>query len=918
MICFKSLGQQNVSANVAPLPPPLAVRQVSGLVKDSTGNVIPGVTVKLISKKDSILTSTDQDGIFIFENIKSAVFTLTVSGLGYTSLIRKYYNNDLAEKLVLAPITINEKSYQIKQVVVDGKPTIIYKTDTVEYKASDYKIREYDRVDKLLKKMEGMEVNKDGSLSYQGQTVTKAKLNGREFAGGSVRQVIQNLPASIVDKIQILDDYGDLAAKTGIKNGDPSKTLNITTKSDKSIGTIGQFRSQYGNNDRYNENLSVQRINANKVISFIGDFNRTINGVSSSGSSSPGVTKSGAPVLSYTDNWGSKLTFNGSYNYSFDNTLSDIQSYGYRNSTIGPSSFKSHETSSNRSATHTLRSKLEYQIDKTDYLQITPTFSVGNSDVNNSSLQDNLNFFTRGFEHPVLNMTTTNPTKKYIYGFNTIFVHIFKNPSRNFSLQIGWNRSKNTISGNKLADYRYFNDTTQNFLIKDSLSNLLTFKTNSSNTIQSIITYAEPISTVSRIEFIGQFKRIYNDNHAVSDSILSSGRLIELTRLSNIFNFSFTEFRGSLSYSFNGKDNKLTLGFAIVPTTLSGTQIDNNNGNTAATTQSFFRVIPVLKANHSWTQTENFQITYSGNYSEPNFQQLQPFVDRSDPNNLIVGNPNLRPVFTHSLSAGYNTYFANSKFNFSLNIASAFASNDITTNIVQITVPISPTLNNTINEIHFVNVGGNKAFRGNYSLSKRFNDNQYNFSFNGGISYNIRNAMSNYTIYNTSIWDFNQRVGSNLSFANDNIEVNPFVGYELNKSSSSTSNYSPVTIQTTKLAINGRYNPSENFEIHYEASKNFLSGYSNYNLNPLVINLGCEIRLLRNRPLAVTADVFDLLHQNNFIQQIVTPQSTTYLRSNPLSRFFMIGLKLNFQRWGGTPQRDGKKLKRRGDGSFIY
>jgi hypothetical protein len=926
MVTLKVIGQQTHDKTILlSAPVALEFRQVSGIVLDSTGVAIPQAKIKLISAKDSLLTRSDMDGTFIIENVRMATFVLTISETGFKSTIRKYLNNDQARKIVLEPIVLRDQSYQLKQVNINGRPSIIYKPDTVEYRARDYKVPEYATVDELLKKMEGMEVGADGSLVHNGQQVTKAKLNGKEFGGGSVAQAIQNLPANIVDKIQIVDDYGDQAARTGIKTGDPTKTLNITTQADKSIGNLATLTSQEGNNDRYSEQLSVQNIYANRVINLIGNISSTVNGIASSnstgggtnGSSIPGTTQSGSPTLSYTNSWNNQITVTGSYSYNFNNTNSISSNYGQINSSIGSSNFKNNTTAINDSKAHAIKFELDYNIGKFDYLQINPTFNYNNSVANSNSLTANLNYFTTGFEHPVVNLTAINPITGYNYGLTALYVHTFNKSKRNFSVQVGYTQSNNHINGNKSADYRYYMDTTQNILVKDSLSHLLTFKTSNSKVYRSVVTYVEPLNTRSQLEFTGQIRNSVYDNKAVSDTVLANGQLQELTRLENIYNFSFTETRLTADYRYEGKKSNLSLGVAVVPTFLSGTQIDNNTNNNISTSRSDFRVIPIVRYSYSWSTVERFQVTYSGTNNEPNFQQIQPFTDRSDPNNIIIGNPNLKPTFTHNVTASYNKYYPNDKFNLSFNVRGNLYDNQVATNILQITVPISPTLNKTINEISYINLSGDKSITGAYSISKQLNDRNYNLALNGSVTYGYTNAISDNLLYHTTGWDFNQRFGPRISLIGNKLMINPYFGYEVIKSSTNTLNATPSTIQTIRLAIDGQIYFTKNFQLHYNASKNYISGFANYNLNPLVINAGFEKRILRAHNLALTFDVFDLLHQNSFIQQSVTPQSTTYTLSNTNSRYFLVGLRLNLQKWGGTPMHNGQPIKRRGDGSFI-
>lgn len=929
------MGQQTVSKPASVL----AVREVSGIVQDSTGAPVPSAIIKLISAKDSILITSDQDGVFIFDNVKMAIFVLTVSELGYKPTVRKYLNNSQAKKIVLEPIILRDQSYQLKQVNVNGRPSIVYKTDTVEYRASDYKLPAYANVDELLKKMEGMEVGPDGSLIHNGKHVITAKLNGKVFSGGSVAQAIQNLPANIVEKIQIVDDYGNQAAHTGIKDGNPSKTLNITTLADKSIGNIATITSKEGNNGRYDEKLSAQNIYANRVINLIGNISSTVNGIAAStsttapmslnngssnetrntgnGKAIPGTTRSGTPTFSYTNTWNNNLTITGSYAYNFNDTHSLSTNYGQINSSKGSSSFKNNSTVKNDRKGHEIKFELDYNLGKFDYIQINPTFNYSNSAVNSQVLSDNFNYFTSGFEHPVVNLATVNPTTRYNYDLAALYVHSFKTSRRNFSVQAAFTQSNNQINGDKRADYRYYMDTTQNMLVKDSLSHLLTFKTSNSKVYRAVVTYVEPLSARSQLEFTGQVRNSVYDNKAVSDTVSADGQLQELTRLENIYNFSFTATRVTADYRYAGEKSNLSLGIAIVPTVLSGTQIDNNTNTSVSTSRSDFRVIPIFRYSYSWSIAERFQVTYSGTNNEPNFQQIQPFTDRSDPNNIIIGNPDLKPTFTHNIAASYSKYFPNDKFNLSFNVDGLLYDNQIATNIVQRTVPISNTLNRTINEINFVNLNGDRVVNGNYSISKQLNDRNYNLTLNGTITYGYTNAISDHLPYHTTTWDFNERFGPRISLNDNKLMINPYVSYESTKSSTTTLNAIPSTITTIRLAVDGQIYLPKSFQLHYIGSKNYISGFSNYNLNPLVINAGFEKRFLRAHNLALTFDVFDLLHQNNFIQQAITPQSTIYTLSNTNSRYFLVGLRLTLQKWGGTPMRNGQPMKRRGDGSFI-
>lgn len=233
-VAFDSLAQNN--SNI-----PLKTRNVFGIVQDSTQETILGASITLLAKTDTLRTITNTEGIFYFKNVKPWVFSIKVEALGFIPKIINGSYNDTKKDITLDPIVLSTKSETLETVIVNGTPTIIYKTDTIEYRAKDYIIRESATIDELLKKMEGVDVEKDGTVSINGQKVEKAKLNGKEIFGGEVKLTVSNLPAEIADKIQFIDDYGISASKTGIKDAEAKKVLNITTKTEKSIGNMSRI-----------------------------------------------------------------------------------------------------------------------------------------------------------------------------------------------------------------------------------------------------------------------------------------------------------------------------------------------------------------------------------------------------------------------------------------------------------------------------------------------------------------------------------------------------------------------------------------------------------------------------------------------------------------------------------------------------
>lgn len=952
------LNRGNQQQN-APSAAPLASREVSGIVKDQSGQTVIGATVVLKSKSDTISVATNTDGVFVIHAVKQNTFNVTVSSIGFRNFVQKYAFSASKKNLVLDPITLKNSTNKLNEVTINGTPSVVYKEDTVEYRASDYKVRENATLDELLKKMEGMEVGSDGSLTHQGQQVTRAKLNGKEYAGGDVAQAIQNLPADIIEKVQIVDDYGDQAARTGIKDGDPQKVLNVTTKADRSVGTTGRITGQYGSAGRYNAQLFVQRINANQQIGIIGNLRNTVLGVSSTGlqggatndggggtgvgnngrgggggsSPSGGTTRSGSPSFNYRDQWSKKIQVVGSYAYNFRDNNSFNQSDGTNYITNGK--FKNNSNSENDSKSHNLRFEMDINLDSANYLQVTPNYSYSSSSSMNKSYQDAINYYpatdrdTASFEHRVDNGTNSSLNSSTNYGVTAFYLHLFKKPKRNFSFQLAYNYSKSQANSEQNTTYSYFADEGYNTPLHtlDSLAHNVSNRNNETKNLQAVMTYVEPLSTKSLLEFSANWSRRNNTaTSLVSVYDTLTNVLQPAPNLSSIYDYTVTDSRATIDYRFVGTKVNISLGASAVPFKLEGTKLNAALGSNASSSISNFRFIPAFRFAYSWSRTERFTLTYNGRNQEPSFTEIQPFTDISNPGHIIIGNPDLKPSFTNTLNAQYNNYFANSKFNISFGLVASRIDDAIVQN------NSTPTIGDRkVTQTEYLNIDGTKSVVGRYSISKQSENRAVNLALNGNISYMYSPQMRDGELYHQTTWRWDNRFGPRIT-PSDDFEINPFVGYDIARYFTSLPN-DPTTasvlinsglhnvatqLLTTSLGLQGRMYFFKTWQINYDATKRYITGISSGNTTPLVINAGFEKEFLAKRNLVFTFNVYDILHQNNYLQKVVTAQGETNTLSNTLSRYFMVGLRLNLQKWSGTPQRNGRNMMRRGDGSFIY
>lgn len=447
-------------------------RDVSGLVKDSTGTSVIAATVKFIAGKDTIFTRTDVDGKFAFKGVKSSTFLITVSSLGYRALNKRFLYKDAASPLILDPIILKAENRMLGEVVISGTPSVTIKEDTIIYRASDYPLRENALAEDLLKRLPGVEVDKDGNVTAQGKAITRVRVNGKDFFGGDVKTATQQLPANILESAQIIDDYGDQANLTGIRNGDPEKILNFTIRADKNKGYFARGTLGGGDKDRYQGSLTANTYNNSEQFSFIGNLNNTNSSVfnfgssggfgsggggarvqsssggggsgmrfsgsgSSGGSSSfrgssgnsDGLTAVGSIGLNYRKDYGSKISSYGNYSYSDrdNDVLSDqLQQNNFKSSLISTDQNSVKNLINNN---HRFNWSFEYKPDSINFIKISPSFSYGGTTDAGSSNYIQSDNGTLSSDGTTLNNTVSkNPN----FGADILLNHRLKREGETF------------------------------------------------------------------------------------------------------------------------------------------------------------------------------------------------------------------------------------------------------------------------------------------------------------------------------------------------------------------------------------------------------------------------------------------------------------------------------------------------------
>ncbi|MDB5199075.1 MAG: TonB-dependent receptor [Chitinophagaceae bacterium] len=898
--------------------------QVKGTVVDSASNkAIERAIVGLIiesNKSDTFYTITNEKGEFVFETAPASSFSVRVTNVGYRTggKFRRIYGTE--KTIELGIIRLVNQSIILDEIVIQSLP-ITVKEDTIEYRADAFKVKENGMVEDLLKKLPGVQVDKDGNIKAQGKSVTRVKVNGKDFFGGDPKTATKELPANIVDKVQIIDDYGDQATISGIKDSDPEKVMNIQLKKDKNFGYFGRLTAGVGDKGRYLASVNGNYFKNKQQISVFSNSNNTGQSLLNSGGrgsnigntkssidmggsgssfangdlqflqngsgGSDGLTTTNSIGINYRDDWSKRLSVYGSYTYSHRNNS------GYRISSqqniFSTGTFFNNQDNNfvNIGENHRFLFNIEYNIDSFNYLKVSPGFSYSTNNGNNQTIFD---YFTAnaktsdGYYNTINNSTSPN------FSGSILFNHKFRKRGRNFSMNFNAGTSQNN------SDQDSRNTTTQ-YISSTGTTQLFLFNTQQNDNYNYGIrfTYSEPLSKVRfldialshNLSYAKNNKVVYNVDPATSIKIINPG-------LSNDYENNYFNTRLNASIRTTEKKYNYTLGISVQPVDLRGLSITKDSTYRPIRRVNIF---PVARFSYNFSKTKSLSFNYRGDAQQPGFTQLQDVVDSSNRQYQTKGNPNLKPSINHSISLFYND------FNFSSGRV-LFTSLSIST--IQNQIVNSTSLIGTSGAQFTTpqNVNGYYNVSGFYNYSKPYNNRQYVISLNGTVNFihninlidKIKNIGQNWVIGQGLNFEFNQK---------EWLEFGAGANYNLNSitySNAGTTNTNLQNEQYSTWSINSNINVDipGNWVLRYDFGYTINQGLTGaVGKNPVIMNASIEKQLFKTKNGIIRLQGFDLFNQNSNISRNVSANSIIDSRSNRLNRYFMLTFTYRIQKFAG-------------------
>jgi hypothetical protein len=854
--------------------------RINGTLKDSLNKPIREAIIEVIADADTLTDYSDYRGKFNISGILASEIFVTIKAMGFLTYQRKLQFSSKQSTITIQP-QLEPDANTLKEVVIRANvnPIRIAK-DTIEYNAAAFLVREVDRVEDLLRQLPGVVIDNDGKVIAMGRVMTKLRINGEDFFTNNVKDFISQLPADMVAKVQVINDYGDEANFTGIKTGESQKMLNLVTKPGRNKGNFGNTSANGGTNQRYGLQTNANVWREKKQIGIKGNVISTNNAA--------GVNRNISTGVNYRDKLSKEIT--GSVAYTFDNVKNNNNQLDFietLNNLGTIYTVDSTERTSN-SNKHNLNWSLQ-SIGQKSYFQAGVIGSFLNSDdsYDGTSAQ-------RG----VIRQDQRNNSKTEIYApefnLNIAWAYRFIKPGRNISVGA---QARNGISDMKedISSRIGYYENNLPGVVKDSLLNRLVDTRNRSRTIGGSVRFSEPVgnkkdSLVSRnfdIYYNFQFEK--NDNNLQTRVNKNIFNKPVVDSLSTIYTSKFISHLIGLSYRFGSEDLSYSLGITAQPNLL----VVENQQPRSLVQHAGFNVAPVLDLSMVLSKTTSITFLYNGSSMAPNLSQLQPVPNTRNLQNIVIGNPNLKSTFNHTSSFTFQNNNPKNGRSLMLGVNSNVIQDQVVSNIIL----KQDTLNSYKQETRFENANGAYSIDALYSWSKPYEQNTYNLEFRGSMGFGNNVSFTDGILNNNKGFNFMQAVMIRMNQKGFSLGTDANYTYNSNRYSLDFANLKDVQIYEINMNAKAFFTPT--VTVGFDASKRIYKGYSIFVKNPLLINLSLQKSFLKKEQASIKLQAYDLLNQGNYLMRSISDNSIIDTRNNQITRYLQLSFTINLQQFGG-------------------
>ena len=955
--------------------------KVTGNVADyETSEPVIAATVQLLALPDSSFqagATTDAKGRFeMEERLRLGDYLLKVSFVGYGDEYRNFAVINETRRVRLDSIRLKTDALLLKEAVIEAQMAQVQVVDdTVVFNAEAFRVPEGSMLEELIRKLPGYEVGDDGTVTYNGQTVSKILVDGKEFFSNDKSIAMKNLPANMVKKIKSYEKKSDLAEVTGIDDGEEELVLDLTVKDDAKKGWFSNIDLGYGRptqetaydiNNLYTVKGSVNRFKENEFYSVILSTNNVNdNGFPGGGGrggrgGGNGMNQSSMGGFTMARNFGEEVKKNktryslgGNVRFSHRNSDSQSQTASETFLTQGSAnSFSNNQSKSlNKNLTLNADMRFEWNPDSMTNIVFRPGVSHSNSANSSENLSATFNrdpyatlndLDNEAYDDPLddawvdtLYDSRINYNSRQSAGGsentsvngNIQFNRRFGNRGRNLTLRVagGYNTSESYSNSTSFTRFYQRNDST-------STINRYNTTPSKSYNYNARAMWSEPLWDATFLQLSYQFDYRYNDSKRstfdlpdnledwqLPDWVLPDDyeRYLseELSRFATYENFDhdITAQLRLIREKYN-----MNVGFSLLP------QRSKMNyqymGHDIDTVRTVFNFTPTMNFRYRWSKQRSLRINYRGRSSQPSMTDLLPITDDSNPLNITMGNPGLKPTFNNNLNVRFQDFNVERLQNISANIG------------------MGSTLNSIVNKITY-----NEETGGRISQPTNLDGWWSNWNANAGIAYNTALPNQNYKVSSSTNARYSYQEGYvrtasasgdfplaatrsvNLSerltgtYQNDWFEVT--LHGSLNYSRA-RNNLQPTANRDTYIFS---YGPSTNINLPWwnirlssDIGMNSRRGFSDpeFNTNELIWNAQISKSFLAQNAATVSVQFYDILGQQSNVSRVINATMRSDTQYNTINSYFMVHFIYRLNLFGDRESRGQMRGQMRGGGDF--
>lgn len=890
---------------------------IKGTITDTVEkrNLVNSV-VAVLQPGDSVLVSftrTDKGGHFAIAGLREGKYILMITH----PYMGDYFDNVETKSsgaTDVGDVYLIPKSKLLAEVIIKTGTPIRIKGDTTIYTADSFQVRAGANVEELLRRLPGIQVDKNGQITAMGEKVKKVLVDGEEFFGSDPGIATKNLRADAVKEVQVFDKKSDQAEFTGIDDGVRDKTINLKMKEMR--GYFGKVELGGGLKDKFNNDAMINSFKAKRKLAAYGVMSNTgqtnlnwqdaINYGGGNDNMTMGMDDGGGMMISIVSDGGNSASsgiprnWNGGLHYSnkFDNDKQSLNS-GYKYSKINSdgvnstfsntflpdTSWSTNSTNNTYSSNykHSFNLTLESTIDSANSLKWTNRYdnNTGRSESNyyTETLDNASQFINNSTRNSGNNIDNNNVTS------NLLWRHKFKKASRTLSVNtnFNWSRSKNTgmlysLNNYYVAGVLNHKDTTDQQNIQNS----------ENKSINTKFSYTEPLSKIAYLELNYTFGYFNNSNDRITNVKGMNGKYDEVVdSLSNSFIFNRLVNTPGMNFRINNKKVNYSFGASVG----FNHYVQNNITDAHRFNYNYINFYPQANIQFKMKSNQNIRLYYNGSSNAPSLEQLQPTRVNTDPLNIFIGNQDLKQSFQHTISASYNFYnvlkqqglFSNINFNTTQN---AFVQSSIVDNFGKRTYQ-------TVN----ANGGFNLSFFSNYNFS--ITKSKINLGIGPNISFmrsiDFINGIRD--INNTSRYGINASVSK---YVNDKYHFNFGPNFSWNHSKASVNSNANADYWSLSGYGSVEVNLPLKFVIGSDINTNFRQKDPRFTQNANYTTWDASIikRFTKSNALELELNVNDILDQNKGYSRNFNSNSFTESFYKTLRRYWLLTLRWNISKNG--------------------